>query len=426
MNPIEERIAKAMSELMSDEEVLSASLAESIAERCHIKGLTAAHVLDGKTPKAIAALWLRERLVAKPKVQTVAPHSKPYPLLPFSQIVFNSIKAGNEQAWTFPFTLRMKSEDVDAEKLSRAIKTAIDAHPVLSMRIDDDGMQHHEKGYRTPYLSYSITEREEWLYLELVVNRVLGDAASFVVFMQDVFNAYEGKTIAQDTYLEYLQEYQEHTLSTDYANHKNALSTQFDDIECSARPCSEDHEDWGVLGVLQVDIPVTTTPALTLAVAEAMMDYNHEDEAVLTWAYMGRETREQQNIFGSLHRDIPLHFRRSDGTANQRLAMAKKTLEQGIVNSDYPYTALSKNRDYWTKAVNVLVQPKVESMFEDCPIPFEIVMPEESVPAYCMLDVEMTEGDNHITIKYSSSHYSESDMCRFGGMIAEKIKELNA
>lgn len=426
MNPIEERIAKAISELMSDEEVLSASLAESIAERCHIKGLTAAHVLDGKAPKAIAALWLRERLLVKPAIRTAASQDKPYPLLPFSQIVFNSIKAGNEQAWTFPFTLRMKSEYADAEKLRHAIEIAIDAHPVLSMRIDGDGMQHYEMGYRTPYLAYSITEREEWIYLEMVVNRILGDATSFVVFMHDVFKVYEGKTIAHDAYLEYLQEYQEHTLSKDYAKHKNALNHQFDDIECSARPCSENHDDWGVLGVLQVEIPVTTTPILTLAVAEAMMDYNHENEAVLTWAYMGRETREQQSIFGSLHRDIPLLFRRSDGTASQRLAMAKKILEQGIVNSDYPYTALSNIRDYWTKAVNVLVQPKIESMFEDCPIPFEIVMPEGTVPAYCMLDIEMTEGDNHITIKYSSSHYSESDMCRFGGMIAEKIKEIKA
>lgn len=94
------------------------------------------------------------------------------------------------------------------------------------------------------------------------------------------------------------------------------------------------------------------------------------------------------------------------------------------MNSDYPYTALSNRRDYWTKAVNVLMQPKADGLLTDCSIPFEIVMPQESVPAYCMLDVEMTEGDNHITIKYSSSHYSESDMCRFGEMIAEKIKEV--
>lgn len=427
MNPIEERIARAMSELCPDETQLSASLAESIAEKCHVNGLTAAHVLEGKTPQAIAALWLRQRLTQKNITPSSTISEKAFPLLPFSQIVFNSIREGNEQAWTFPITLRTKSQNVDTEKLRLSVEKAIDAHPVFSMRIDDEGMQHYEQGYRTPYLSYTIREEEEWIYLEFVANRILGDAASLALFLRDICNAYEGRALAQDTYIEYLQWYQDHKLSAEYNQHREALHRQFDEVDCPARPDSPLKPNLGLLGVHQVEIPATTSPILTLAVAEAIMDYCDTDEAVLTWAYLGRETAEQQAIFGSLHRDIPLHFSRSEAPHQERLDIAKKKkLEQGIICSDYPYTALCTRRDLWANAVNVLVQPRAEILPSDGMLQFELVMPEGSMPAYCMLDVEMTEGDNHILIKYSSSHYTEEKISRFGGMIAEKIKEIIA
>lgn len=426
MNPIEECIARAMSELCPDETQLSASLAESIAEKCHVNGLTAAHVLEGKTPQTIAVLWLRQRLTQKNITPSSTISEKTFPLLPFSQIVFNSIKDGNEQAWTFPITLRTESQNVDAGKLRLSVEKAIDAHPVLSMRIDDRGMQHYEQGYRTPYLSYTIREEEEWVYLDFVANRILGDAASLALFLQDICKAHEGRTLNRDSYIEYLQWYQDHKLSAEYNQHREVLHKQFDEVDCPARPVSASKTELGLLGVHQVEIPATTSPVLTLAVAEAIMDYCNSDEAVLTWAYLGRETAEQQAIFGSLHRDIPLHFCRSEAPPQERLGVAKKKLEQGIICSDYPYTALCTRRDLWANAVNVLVQPRLETLPSDGMLQFEFVMPEGPMPAYCMLDIEMTEGDNHIIIKYSSSHYTKEDISWLGGMIADKIKEIIA
>jgi hypothetical protein len=40
----------------------------------------------------------------------------------------------------------------------------------------------------------------------------------------------------------------------------------------------------------------------------AIADYCGTENAALTWAYEGRETEDEQRIYGSLHRDVPFQL----------------------------------------------------------------------------------------------------------------------
>lgn len=440
MNPIEERIAKAFQEASIRDGKLTPSVAEQIVELCHIKGLTAEDVISGKTPQGILTLWMHRRISGHPTPAHNEPDDHRYPLLPFSRLVHNAILHDKEtaQRWTFPILLRAKENDIDAERLSTALETAISNHPVFAMHITEDGLQWYEKGYRTPYLSAKVYSEDGHVYLSLSLNRILGDATSFVLFAQDIWRAYRGETLPHDGYLRYLQQYEAHTKSHTYQEHGEWLAQQYGTPNYPLLPRQD-----SPTGELHPDTPYTPyivtlgyadkltafcrqqkislNASFCLLSALAIMDYNGADKAGLTWAYMGRETNEQMHIFGSLHRDIPMKFTR---TMTKTGLCLREQIEQGILHSDYPFTLTSPADSPWHNAVNVLVQPSMVEAMEGCPAEFEFISGEPSNDSYCMLDIDINQEPLTLTFNYSPKHYTRESIQRFAKFIEKNAKML--
>lgn len=440
MNPIEERIAKGFHEVGIANGEATPAFAEQIVECCHIKGLTAEDVISGKTPQGISTLWMHRRISGHPTPAHDEPDDHRYPLLPFSRLVHNAIRHDKKaaQRWTFPILLRAKENDIDAERLSTALETAISNHPVFAMHITEDGLQWYEKGYRTPYLSAKVYSEDGYVYLSLTLNRILGDATSFVLFAQDIWRAYRGETLPHDGYLRYLQQYEAHTKSHSYREHGEWLAQQYATPDCPLLPRQD-----SPTGELHPDTPYTPyilTPgyadkltafcrqqkislnaAFCLLSALAIMDYNGADKAGLTWAYMGRETNEQMHIFGSLHRDIPMKLTR---TMTKTGLCLREQIEQGILHSDYPFTLTSPADSPWHNAVNVLVQPNLTEAMEGCPTAFEFIPTETSGESYCMLDIDINQEPLTLTFNYAPKHYTRDSIQRFAQLIEKNAKML--
>lgn len=257
-----------------------------------------------------------------------------YPLLPFSQIVFQDVKDGRGEAWNMGFVL--KACGIDADRLRDAIEMVVAHHPVFHMIITEDGMQEYAEGYRTPYFCYDIRVENPCIVLEIHFHRVLGDAASMGLFLENVNRAYNGEPLPEDVYLRYLDGYEALKHSNRYAADRAWLENHYDNITAPTNvPDSKPEDtDWG--DVAQYDA------------ALRIMDANGCDEAALTWSYLGRETAEEQFIFGSLHRDVPFLAHR--GMTPQEV---QRELEHGIIHSSYPYTFNAKDRERWKHAVNV-------------------------------------------------------------------------
>ena len=66
-----------------------------------------------------------------------------YPLLPYSQLVFDMQKE-NPEVYVSRSGIRLRKEDVDIPRLKQAISKALQNHPVFSMRVDEEGIQHFE------------------------------------------------------------------------------------------------------------------------------------------------------------------------------------------------------------------------------------------------------------------------------------------
>lgn len=458
MNPIEERIAKVFLEAgIVDDEVTPAA-AEQIVELCRIKGLTPEDVVLGKTPQGISALWMHRRMALRPVSSNDEPNDQRYPLLPFSRLVHDAIRHDKEaaQRWTFPVQLRAKETEIDAERLSAALETAISNHPVFAMHITEDGQQWYEKGYRTPHLSAKVYSEDGYVYLSLTLNRILGDATSFVLFAQNIWRAYRGEALPHDGYLRYLQQYEAHTKSHTYQEHGEWLAQLYGTpnyplLPRQDSPTGELHPDTPYMPYIVTpdyadrlaafchQQKISLNAAFCLLTAIVIMDYNGTDKAGLTWAYMGRETNEQMHIFGSLHRDIPMIITKTMtktgmmpsqlhtpplGGARCGLCQLREQMEQGILHSDYPFTLSSPADSPWHNAVNVLVQPNLAEAMEGCPAEFEFIPGEPSNDSYCMLDIDITLEPLTLTFNYSPKHYTRESIQRFAKLIEKNAKML--
>ncbi len=366
-----------------------------------------------------------------------------YPLLPYSQLVFDMLKT-QPDAYTYKLMMRLLKSEIDGARFREAFDAALHNHPAFRMIIDKQGMQHFDAKAdpkHGQFLDLKIYEDENNLYCEYTFNRILGDALSRMVLTEDFVRAYQGLPLEPDNYLHYLQGIEESKRSGRYAADKQWLEEHFSNTQCPVHPntdaplttemttegtLAEDYSDLReTINQLSNEQLITPTALISLAAALAMMEYNNTDEAALTWAYEGRETEEEQRIYGSLHRDVPFKISRKQATRDELLRQTRKAMREGIAHSSYPFTLTAPHNELWNYALNVLVQPTADAIVATIPFTFEVLPTEQSDKAYALLDVEIYDSTAlTIAYRYSAAHYKEESILRFAALVRKYAEWL--
>lgn len=368
-----------------------------------------------------------------------------YPLLPYSQLVFD-LQEENPDVYVSKSVIRLRKDEVDIPRLTHAIEKAIRNHPVFQMHVDADGLQQFEPLediLHGQYHAVDFKEHEEYVDVWMKGNRILGDGWSDVLIIKDVMRAYKGEPLSPDLYLEYLQIREEIKKSARYETCRQWLLAEFENIQCPFHPKTDKPldaqeiplegnwtEDYSVLREAMEKLSdtklITLTAIFSLASALAMMEYNNTNEAALTWAYDGRETEAEQNIYGSLHRDIPFRIK----VIGERLKLkdelirkARKQFRDGIAHSIYPFTLTKPYTERWNYALNVLVQHTMQEKTIEVPFAFEPIEPDATQHvAYSLLDLEIYDGETLlINFRYSATHYKESSIRRFAALVRNYV-----
>lgn len=354
-------------------------------------------------------------------------HSKTYPLLPFSQLVYDMTR-WMPGVYRFPFTYVWTGGAKEQERIELAIRTALLNHPVFQMRVNWRGQQYaspvHDI-FHGPYHDITLTTNGEDLIINLTISRILGDGKSGEILLEDVFRAYEGKPLEPDDYWGYLEYVEQRKMSKHYADSKVWLESEFADKFIPVRPTIDKHL-WTILppkaGLYKADytdlleriIHLSETKYLSmdgffsLCAALAIAEYCGADAAALTWAYEGRERPEEQRVFGSLHRDIPFQIKnlQSPFSSHQSdlIREARNQIRSGIAHSDYPYTLTAPYSKRWNYAVNVLRVPDMDYKHKY---------------AYALLDVEIHESPDSLALwyRYSATHYKSESIRRFADLV---------
>lgn len=373
-----------------------------------------------------------------------------YPLLPYSQLVFDMLKT-QPDVYTYCLRVRVGKSNVDAERMRQAIRAALMNHPIFRMVVDEQGMQYFDANADPMHGQYSnmdIREDDTYLYIDYRFHRILGDAISENILLEDFVRAYQGLPLAPDNYLAYLQQTEEHKHSKRYADDRQWLEEHFGAIQCPVHPkadvslsteattegtWAEDYSDLReALNQLSSEWLITPTAFFSLAAALAMTEYNGTDEAALTWAYEGRETEDEQRIYGSLHRDIPFMISRKSkdehhkqASRNELLRQTRKAMREGIARSCYPFTLTAPHNELWNYALNVLVQPTSEAIAAAVPFEYDVLPTEQSDKAYALLDVEIYDSTAlTVVYRYSAAHYKEESVRKFAGLVRKYAEWL--
>ena len=388
-----------------------------------------------------------------------------FALLPYSQLVFDMMRAEPKVYW-FSYSLRLGLSS--AERLARALQQVLRKHAVFSMDVDSEGKQRlvpKQDIFHGQYHSFDFIEEGGKVVLRVAYNRILFDGLSSIILAEEVLRAYRGVPIEADRYVDYLRATQENKQTERYARSKQWLESEFGKVTEEMVHPKTDTPIGGVFraheGVLTEDYTdlseqmsrlaheqlVSATGLFSLCAALAIMSYNAQDEAALTWAYDGRESEAEQHIVGSLHRDIPLKIRVNNECSaakqktvvaalneevirNQRLELFKqlrRQMREGIVHSNYPYTLTRPNTQLWNYAVNVLVQPTMSDMREVVPFDFELIEPTNAEPAkaYSLLDIELyDESCFTVVYRYSATHYKEESIRKYAALVRQYAEWL--
>ena len=370
-----------------------------------------------------------------------------YPLLPYSQLVFDTIR-WLPRVYSFPSVLCWRGGAKEKDRIEKAIRAALANHPVLASRVDWRGRQYAallKDILHGQYHDIDFEIKGEELYLRLSGSRILGDGRSGEILAEDICRAYRGLPLEPDDYWGYVERFEQRKTEPHYHSSRDWLLHEFADETVPVRPTidrkclftflppkhglykagyTDLHEK--ILSLSEAK-HLSMDGFFSLCTALAIAEYNGTEDAALTWAYEGRETPEEQRIVGSLHRDIPFHVRRLViEDRESAIREARNQIRSGIAHSDYPYTLTAPYNKRWNYAVNVLRIADPEDVLAQTSLPIEIVSVPPQKYAYALLDVEIHEYPQDLSIwfRYSATHYKESSIRRFAALVRKYAEWL--
>lgn len=373
---------------------------------------------------------------------------KKYSLLPYSRLVYESSRWCHSIYW-YGMTMRIPGGAKDEKRWSDAIHTALFNHPVFSTQIDCCGRQYaaQPKDILTgPYHHISLHVDNEDLLFSGRLSRILGDGNSLIILMDDIHRAYYGERLGTDDYFGYLDFTEQYQRTPHYQESKLWLEREYADETIPVHPVLDKRlwsffppklgiyrEDYTALRTRMVRFAksnsLTMEGLLSLCTALSIAEYCGTQEAALTWAYIGRERLEEKRIFGSLHRDIPFKISRNSLIGNHKEDLIHQTCNQireGITHSDYPYTLTEPYTKRWNYAVNVLRVEDEHELIKLLPQPIELLQPLPQKYTYALLDVEIHETFEQLSIvyRYSATHYKPESIQKFAALVRKYVEWL--
>lgn len=369
-----------------------------------------------------------------------------YPLLPFSQLVYDSTRWFPEVYTIFNIQLRVRG--VSCEKAQDILHNVLSNHPVFRMRIDRSGRQYEDSTanlFKGPFHSVDMYKNRDDLCVNVGMNRILGDDRSLQILIEDIVREYNGLPLEPDDYWGYMARYEERKFEPHYAASREWLIKEFADERVPIRPTIDRRSLWTIIppkvglytddytafhGNLQKiaeEKHLSMEGIFSLCSAITIAEYCETDEAALTWAYQGRETKAEQRIFGSLHRDIPFRIRKSlIQNRESAIREARNQMRSGIAHSDYPYTLTTPYNKRWNYAVNVLRVPDINQILSPIPLPIEIISIPKQKFAYAILDIEIVENADLLQLRYrySATHYKPESIQKFAALVRKYVEWL--
>ncbi|MBR0235611.1 MAG: AMP-binding protein [Clostridia bacterium] len=486
-NEIEEKICAAMAKVLKFSRVGihddfyemggdSLGSIELITE-CDLPGLNAGEIFRGRTPEKIAKLYEEihkndDGVDPDEKNEQALAVEHPLTAEQMYMIDYQLYTPGSTMYNLFS-VMKVDKELFDLEKLAKAMKTAIAAHPALltTFAYNDDGEMvqryspdnvpdvHVEKltefefKYVKDTLVYPfkiiggklcrcrIFETEKAGYIFFDVHHSLFDGTSLKVFLSGVGKAYMDMPVDPDYYYLMLKNREDAVHTDFYEESKRYFEERYDNVEWSSYP-KIDHESrknemgelFAPLGIEQPQMnamerayKISRNEFFITVAALAISIYNNEPDIKLSWIYNGREDVHMMSSVGLLFRDLPVAIRFNDNaTLRSVFADVHDQVQKGIEHSCYPYVDLH-NQVAQGESAYLLYQQDIRDMGGLEGFNIEAVdVRQNQAASQSILDMEILDGQDglQLMIDFAASRYEEESIEHFKDIYVKLAQSL--
>ena len=324
-----------------------------------------------------------------------------YPITQTQNGIFVACIASPETTmYNIPFLISLGG-GVNTEQLEEAVNKAFAAHPYLhtTLFMNDLGDIRAKRG--DDYVTVSVVDCDEipsqdelvrpyklfgdrlcraviyrtksGNYLFLDFHHIIFDGASMAVLLQDLADAYDGKTPETESYtgFEAALEEEENRKSDRYTKAKKYYDSIFKGCDSDCLPKPDKNELQGSSGFLtkQTETPikpfrnwcrsngVTLNAFFNAAFGYLLSRYNFSDEAVFTTIYNGRSRSETFRSTGMFVKTLPV-FCEVDGKlgVSEYVRKVGKQLVGSMENDIYSFSEIASAYD---------IQPDISIAYQD-------------------------------------------------------------
>ena len=442
-----------------------------------LPGLNASEIFRGRTPEAIAKLYIEIHSNddgESPEVKNAESMKVDHPLTTEQlYMVDYQLYTPKSTMYNLFSMLKVDKETFEMEKLANTMKTVIRNHPALltTFQFNDDGniIQRYTPELLEDIKVEKITEYEFELlkdnlvmpfkmiggrlyrcrvfetekngYIFFDVHHTVFDGTSLKVFMGNVAKAYMGMLPEPDFYYYMLAQREEASKTEFYEESRKYFESLYDNVEWSSYPTIDHQSRENELGELFVPLGIEqgqmkamerqyqiTRNEFFIAVAMlAISTYNKKNDIKISWIYNGREDVQMMSTVGLLFRDLPVGIRLNDKMNIRDLFIEiQKQVQGGIEHCCYPYVD-KHNQISSGESAYLLYQQDIRDMGGGQAMNIETVeIRQNQAASQSILDMEILDGSEGLTlmIDYAASRYTQKSMESFRDlfvMIAQSL-----
>ena len=460
-------------ELGGDSLKAMAALAEA-----NMDGLTAADIFQKRTPRAIVAV-VEERIgLGSLDEREEAARKVPHMLTPLQvQMIDTQLFSPGSTMWSNThFLVRFDPEEVDADRLCRAVNQALQNHPAFStaFRFNENNelVQQYVPGLLPEVRVQEIRKETEEMLSDVLVlpfdriidsclcrvgvfrspehtllfmdiHHLLLDGASLGVLLSDLVNAYFGREMSKDYYFAILAEEEKRIAGgSREEDHAWFRERYGDEVWCNMPPAEESHGkinqagrevrlsfDADMVREAEAYWGVSHSVMAIAAALVALSRFTGKQHVMINWIFNNRLAPESEGAAGMLIKNLPAAARMEEfGTIQELLNSVKEQVAEGIAHCTYDFMT-----EHYQAYLNDCMEVNLQLGINGSPLkalhPTRMPLNDAFTAAGARLELELLEneyGDSGFDseMEYAEGLFDKDKMADFHDLYIQILEQL--
>jgi hypothetical protein len=442
-----------------------------------LPGLDIGLIFRGRTPCKIAQLYteqIQNRDPCSDDAQNEIAKLEPHKLTAEQLYMFDyQLYTPNSTMYNLFKMLRIKKEEVDLNRMAKALEMATKNHPafctIIKFNEDGDLIQQYDpkmeititpekistvefekikdtlvqpfKVVNSPLSRCRLFETEDAAYLFFDVHHIIYDGTSFKVFLNSVINAYMGAPLETDYYYLVLQRREQMQLTDFYNESCKYFEDKYENVKWTVCPKIDAVTRENKLGehsceaevlpaelsLLEKKYMVTRNEFYIAVTLLAIAISTNADDVRISWIYNGRDDLVASSSIGLFFRDLPVALRLNDKmTLCDIFAEVQEQVKNGIKYSCYPYNEIEAP-PVDDDDTCVLYQRDLRDVGEFGGLTVEeIEIRQNKAASQSVLDIQILDGEDGLeyVFDYAASRYKKETMSEFQNLFKRVIAAI--